>query len=235
MTRREFHRELDRLVGEVLGLGREVEACLGTMVEAVESWDADVAGRVVGSDVRFKGQGAEIVDECMVLQARQAPVARDLRLVHTAQAVTNHLVRTGTLCEHICATIVETADVERDPELQTTILEMSWGARDLFREGLDVFDNRDIDHAQSLRAEDDKVDLLYSEAMNLIVNPSTTNGGGGGSPEWRIRAALVVHYLERIADHGVDIGGRTVFLVTGERVEEAMRQYRERRREDPGE
>ena len=110
---------------------------------------------------------------------------------------------------------------------------MSSIARDVFREGLDVFDNRDIDHAQSLRAEDDKVDLLYSEAMNLIVNPSTTNGGG--SPEWRIRAALVVHYLERIADHGVDIGGRTVFLVTGERVEEAMRQYRERRREDPGE
>ena len=183
MARRDFHQELDRLVGEVLGLGREAEACLGTMVEAVENWDADVAGRVVNSDVRFKGRGAEIVDECMVLQARQAPVARDLRLVHTAQGVTNHLVRTGTLCEHICGTIVETADVERDPDLHTTIFEMSLIACDLFREGLDVFDNRDIDHAKRLQAEDDKVDLLYSEAMNLIVNPSTSNnGGGGGSP-----------------------------------------------------
>ena len=235
MARQEFHRELNRLVGEVLGLGREVEACLETMVEAVENWHADVAGRVVGSDIRLKGRGAEIVEECMMLQARQAPVARDLRLVHTALAVTNHLVRTGTLCEHICGAIVETSDVERDPDLQTTILEMSLGARDLFREGLDVFDNRDIDRAQRLRVDDDKVDLLYSEAMNLIVNPSTTNEGGGGSPEWRIRAALLVHYLERIADHGVSIGGRTVFLVTGERMEDAMRQYRERRREDPGE
>jgi phosphate transport system protein len=32
-------------------------------------------------------------------------------------------------------------------------------------------------------------------------------------------AALIVHHLERIADHGVDIGGRTAFLVTGERID----------------
>jgi len=36
---------------------------------------------------------------------------------------------------------------------------------------------------------------------------------------------LIVHYLERISDHGVDIGERTVFLVSGERIEEAMQQY----------
>lgn len=45
----------------------------------------------------------------------------------------------------------------------------------------------------------------------------------------------MVHYLERIPDHGVAIGGRTVFLVAGERTEDTMRQYRERRFEDPGE
>ncbi|HLL41449.1 MAG TPA: phosphate uptake regulator PhoU [Rubrobacteraceae bacterium] len=241
MARRVFHQELERLVGEIVSLGREVEVCLGGMVEAMEGWDAEIARRMVGSDASFKERGAQIADECMVIQARQAPVARDLRLVYTAQAITNHLVRTGTLCEHICCAIVETADVQRDPDLQSTIFEMSLGARDLFREGLDVFEKRDVERAQGLRADDDKVDLLYMEAMNLVVNPSTTNEGGGGeggcggSPEWRIRVALVVHYLERIADHGVAIGGRTIFLVTGERVEDAMTQYRERRLKEPGE
>jgi phosphate transport system protein len=61
--------------------------------------------------------------------------------------------------------------------------------------------------------------------MNLIANPSE---GGGGAPEWRMRAALMVHYLERISDHGVDVGGSTVFLITGERIEDAMRQYLDR-------
>jgi phosphate transport system protein len=68
------------------------------------------------------------------------------------------------------------------------------------------------------------VDLLYSEAMNLIANPS----GDGGAPEWRMKAALMVHYLERISDHGVDIGGSAVFLVTGQRIEDAMQQYLDR-------
>jgi phosphate transport system protein len=226
MPREIFQRELDRLVEEVVELGRDVGSCLDTMVDALEKQDAETARREIGIDSRYKERGAEIDEECMVLQARQAPVARDLRLVYTVQAVTNHLVRAGTLCEHICHAIVETDGADRDPDLSDTLSEMARAARNLFGEGLDVFENRDIDRARDLEAADDKVDLLYSEAMNLIVNPSKEVLG---SPEWRARAALTVHYLERIADHGVDIGARTVFLVTGERMESAMRQYRERR------
>jgi len=209
-----------------MDLGRSVESCLDTMVEAFEKEDAETARQQIGIDSRYKELGAEIDEECMVLQARQAPVARDLRLLYTVQAVTNHLVRAGTLCEHICYAIVEADGVDRDPDLSDTLSEMARATRALFREGLDVFENRDIDHARDLEAADDKVDLLYGEVMNLIANPTKEVRG---SPEWRARAALTVHYLERIADHGVDIGGRTVFLVTGERMESAMSQYRERR------
>jgi phosphate transport system protein len=152
-------------------------------------------------------------------------VAGDLRLLYTVQSVTNHLVRSGTLCEHICHAIVDTEGCERDEDLEASLVEMARTARNVFNEGLDVFENRDIDRARDLQAKDDKVDLLYSEAMNLIANPSE---GGGGAPEWRMRAALMVHYLERISDHGVDVGGSAVFLVTGQRIEDAMQQYLDR-------
>ncbi len=224
MPRETFQQELDDLVAEVLDLGKEVERSLKTMVNAMETRDAGLASRELGVDVRYKGWGAKIDRESMILQARQAPVARDLRLLYTVQAVTNHLVRSGTLTEHICHAIADTAGCERDEELEGALIEMARTARNIFHEGLDIFEHRDIDRAHTLQAKDDKVDLLYSEALNLIANPSAS----GGAPEWRVRAALIVHYLERIADHGVDIGGRTVFLVTGERIESAMRQYLER-------
>ncbi len=225
MPRETFQQELDRLVGEVLDLGEEVEGSIVNMVKAMETRDARTAEQELGIDTHFKARGAEIESGCMILQARQAPVARDLRLLYTVQSVTNHLVRSGTLCEHICQAIVGSARSERDEDLESTLTEMARSARNIFGEGLDIFKNRDIDRARDLQAKDDRVDLLYSEALNLIANPPE---GSAGAPEWRMRAALMVHYLERISDHGVDIGGSTVFLVTGERIEDAMQQYLDR-------
>jgi phosphate transport system protein len=225
MPRETFQQELDGLTSDLHEFGEEVEASLENMVRAMEGRDAGPARRELGVDVRYKTRGMDIESECMILQARQAPVARDLRLVYTVQSVTNHLVRSGTLCEHICQAIVDTEGIERDVDLEAAIVEMARTTRSIFCEGLEIFRDRDIERARSLQAKDDKVDLLYSEAMNLIANPSE---GGGGAPEWRMRAALMVHYLERISDHGVDIGGSAVFLETGQRIEDAMQQYLDR-------
>jgi phosphate transport system protein len=225
MTRETLQQGLDDLVAEVLDLGKEVEGSIENMVKAMETRDASAASQELGVDARYKARGAETEKECMILQARQAPAAQHLGLLYTVQSVTNHLVRSGTLCEHICRAIVETAGQERDEDLEAVLVEMARTARNIFHEGLDILEHRDLDRARSLQERDDKVDLLYSEAMNLIANPSD---GGTGAPEWRMRAALIVHYLERIADHGVDIGERTIFLVGGERIEDAMRQYLER-------
>src|SRR5918911_1138436 len=183
MPRETFQQELDGLISDLLELGGEVEASLENMVRAMEGRDASVARQELGVDIRYKTWGMDIERECMILQARQAPVARDLRLLYTVQSVTNHLVRSGTLTEHICHAIVDTAESERDAELEATLIEMARIVRNIFNEGLDIFRNRDIERARALQARDDKVDLLYSEALNLVANPSAN---GGGAPEWRM-------------------------------------------------
>ena len=98
-----FQQEIDNLVARMLDLGRQVEVSLENMVGAMEERDAGLAGKELGVDARYKARGADIDNKSMVLQPRQAPVARDLRLLYTVQAVTNHLVRSGTLCEHTSA------------------------------------------------------------------------------------------------------------------------------------
>jgi phosphate transport system protein len=220
-----LQQSLEDLVAEVIDLGKEVENSIETMVKAMETRDAGLAHSELGVDARYKARGAEAEKDCMGLQASRAMAAQHLGHIYTVQSVTNHLVRSGTLCEHICRAIAETEGQERDQDLEAVLIEMARTARNVFHEGLEIFENRDMDRARNLEARDDKVDLLYSEAMNLVANPSD---GGGGAPEWRMRAALIVHYLERISDHGVDIGERTIFLVSGERIEDAMQQYLDR-------
>src|SRR5215217_3710322 len=114
MPRETFQQELDSLISDLLEMGGEGKASLENTVRALEAHDAGAAERELGIDLRFKARGMEIEEECMILQARQAPVARDLRLLYTVQSVTNHLVRSGTLTEHICQAIADTADSKRD-------------------------------------------------------------------------------------------------------------------------
>ena len=74
--------------------------------------------------------------------------------------------------------------------------------------------------------QEELLDLQLRETarvfLPVLAERWAADGAAAGAPEWRMRAALMVHYLERISDHGVDIGGRTVFLVTGERMESAF-------------
>src|SRR4028119_1454251 len=95
MPRESFQQELDSLVGEVLDLGREVGVSLENMVRAMETGDAELASRELGVDLRYKARGAEVDRDSMILQARQAPVAGDLRLLYTVQSATNPPVRSG--------------------------------------------------------------------------------------------------------------------------------------------
>ncbi|MDQ3568572.1 MAG: hypothetical protein M3397_10895, partial [Actinomycetota bacterium] len=83
MPRETFQQELDTLLSDVLDLGGEVESTLENMVRAMEEREAALAEKELGVDMRYKARGAEIVEECMILQAREADVARDMSLIYT--------------------------------------------------------------------------------------------------------------------------------------------------------
>jgi phosphate transport system protein len=228
MPREHLERELDRLICGTAALGWEVESSLALMVLTLEDHDGRTAARQLGDDAKFRSWAAGLDRGCLLLQACQAPVARDLRLLHAARVVTDHLVRAGTLCEHVFRAIADTPGERGTGDLDRVILRMSRAAHELFRDGLATFEGRDPHRARDLRAADAGVDLLYREAINLASSPAT---GEDASAEWRARIPLVVHYLERIADRGVEIGELAVFVVEGERVRSAENRRRSGRSE----
>jgi phosphate transport system protein len=212
MLRASLRGELDEMNSRVLDLFGCVEGNLSEMVGFLEGGGSGSGGSRDGRAERLKMRGGEIEDDCLLLQARHAPVACDLRLVRAIFAVASHAVRAGVLCEHVFRAFEFSGDGPRRRDLDEKIARMAREAREVFRGGMETFEDRDVRKARSLKEMDEVVDLLCAEVMGMAAD----GGGLSVSPGQISQAALVAHYLERIADHGVDIGMRTVFMVEGE-------------------
>ncbi|MGI8649393.1 MAG: phosphate signaling complex PhoU family protein [Rubrobacter sp.] len=214
MLRDGFRDEMGVLSGRVSSFGREVAGEIAAMVEVIGTGDVEFAGWKVGGDARFKRWGKEIEDDCLRLQILQSPVACDLRFIHTARVIANHIVRSATLCEHVFRALSEISE-ERfggrcGSRLETVILEMSVGGRDLFEDGMNAFASRSLESADELVAQNECITQLRAEAMELAAR----GGDLYRSPGHIARTALIAHYLERIADHGTDIGLRSASLTS---------------------
>ena len=74
-----------------------------------------------------------------------------------------------------------------------------------------VLAERDADEAEKLVTEDDQMDKLRSDQFRMMVGNDWPY-----SVEEAVDVALLGRYYERIADHAVAIGKRTIYIITGE-------------------
>ncbi|MBC5823818.1 MAG: phosphate transport system regulatory protein PhoU, partial [Candidatus Eremiobacteraeota bacterium] len=116
--------------------------------------------------------------------------------------------------DHACDIAQITKNVSGEPALQplVDIPQMARKAREMLRESLDAFSQRDASIAHSVPAKDDEVDLLYRSVFKELIEfmakePKAINRGSN--------LILVILYLERIADHATNICERVVYMVEG--------------------
>src|SRR3970282_2124221 len=77
----------------------------------------------------------------------------------------------------------------------------------------EAFVRRDAESVRNIIEVDDSVDRLHDEIFQDIVRRMTDRTL---DVQTGARYILVNRYLERIADHAVNIGMRVVYMVTGE-------------------
>jgi phosphate transport system protein len=69
----------------------------------------------------------------------------------------------------------------------------------------------DVEIAEKIRDEDDKVDALHLSVFETVLSDSWSQG-----TETTVDATLASRYLERFADHAVSIAKKMMYLATGE-------------------
>ncbi|MCA1904873.1 MAG: phosphate transport system regulatory protein PhoU, partial [Cyanobacteria bacterium KgW148] len=67
------------------------------------------------------------------------------------------------------------------------------------------------EQALQVKVKDDAVDDDYDRLFQLLVEQGSQTG------EPLLLLVLVIHHLERMADHATNIGQRVAYIVTGNR------------------
>jgi phosphate transport system protein len=211
-ARSHFQEELSKLEVQALGGLDMVVDALDRALETVQQQDVELASMVIADDDRIDGRYLEVHQGVLSLLALQAPVAGDLRLVAALLHIMKNIERMGDQCVNM-AKLIPLAGHEppSDARILADIQQMGEQARQQVVQCKQAFERRDVNLAQDLVRQDDKIDRLNRDVFHLALEI----GDDPDTREWAMHMTLVARCIERIGDNAVDIGEQTVFVVTG--------------------
>jgi phosphate transport system protein len=153
---------------------------------------------------------SEVEDLAVELLARYQPVATDLRLITSCFEIAYGFSRLGRYAYDIAQIFTLYGDLSDCDKL---ILEdLSDKVINMIKTSIRSFNSRDADLARSLRNADDEVDRTYLQHMKALAESKSI------SLKCAVASALVLRYLERIADHACYIGDSVIYITTGGKV-----------------
>lgn len=208
-----FEHRLAHLQEETLRMGTLVLGMVHDSLSAVRLSDSILAEGVIAADDRADEMHDSIERTCIRVLALYSPLARDLRLVGTILKIVTDLERIGDHAVDIAKTARRMAEEPLNVPTQRLAV-MQRHTEWMVRESLQAYVDRDLDLAAEVIRRDEVVDInydrLFTEVLELMERDVTRIKQG----TWIIH---VGRYLERIADHAVNVAERLHYVETGER------------------
>ena len=211
--RKQYDEALADLNKALTEMGQACADAVENAMEALASTDADAAAQIIHDDTQINDMEHDIVHRCMVLLLRQQPVASDLRRISAAQKVITDLERIGDHAADI-AEIMPHLFASRkagDPAVSDAI-RMGQKAHKMVVDAMDAFQKEDMAAAQKVIADDDEVDYDFNAVKRTLAEEIAANPG---QVDAALDMLLVIKYLERIADHAVNVAEWVQFTRTG--------------------
>jgi phosphate transport system protein len=212
--RKAYESELEELDKKVAVMALKSKEAITLAVNSFEKLDQGLADQVIKIDGEMYVLNIEIEKQCLEVIALQSPVAKDLRAIGTYLKVITDFDRIGRYARDIAEVTHHSADKPHFKPLVSIphIAEMASKMVDL---SVQAFLERDTKLTKEVFEIEDKVDSLYDEIFREVITYMMEDSKKIGIG---INYMLVARYLERIADHAVNISERVIYMVTGERV-----------------
>ena len=210
--RKTFDAELQELNFEMIKMATAAENANDVVTHTHTFCHEEEAKAAIEMTKSMDQMERDIENRCLRLLLQQQPVARDLRTISAAMKMVTDLQRIGDQCANI-AEISLLVDAQRKTQALARIRSMSQRAAVMVKRSIFAYVNRDVEAARAVVALDDEVDedfrTIKGELVELIA-------GNKEEADQAIDLIIIAKYLERIADHAVNIAQWAVFCVTGE-------------------
>ncbi|MCR1165048.1 phosphate signaling complex protein PhoU [Clostridium botulinum] len=213
--RKVFDEELLKLHNSILRMGSIVEKQINTCIKALVEKDEKLADEVIKNDDVVDDLEKEIEDECIVLIAKEQPLATDLRKIFTTLKIVTDLERMADHAVDI-AKIAKKIKDEKYVKPLIKIPRMADLVQNMIKESLDSYVNENKEGAYKTCTLDDEIDHIYKTTFKESIDTMIESKE---SINQLTQFLFVCKYLERIADHATNICEWTIYLITGEHID----------------
>jgi phosphate transport system protein len=199
-------QEIDQLNQIVLKMGDQVKK---NLLDAFTAYRSDSSEYLINDDII--DQFERLIEEMSLnLILKERLYARDLRLVSGILKMVADLERIGDHAEDIMELNIKYKGFGRVH--YDDIDQMFEVAHTMVEDSIMSFIHHDIERANNVIERDNLVDALYLEVIAHII---TEDDASRMSSSLAIYTTLVVKYVERIADHAVNIAEWAVYIING--------------------
>jgi phosphate transport system protein len=212
MARLEFASNLGGVRNRTVTLASMVDKAIARSVEGFRAWDVEISNDVIASDSQINGARWDIEEEIVLLIARQAPMARDLRELISFLHIATELERIGDYAKVVARTVLEYSDPP-DIKAMPSILDLGALGRSQLADAIEAFLERDAAMARRVAKHDDQMDILWTRIYHQLVAEMIAE------PDLVEEASAllwIAHNFERMGDRVTNICERIVYAATGE-------------------
>ncbi|WP_077213979.1 phosphate signaling complex protein PhoU [Bacillus dakarensis] len=211
VVREKFQDELNELQTMLLELGDFADNALSKSLEALETKNIELALEIMEDDTKADLLYEEINDFAILLIAKQAPVAIDLRRIIVAIKIATDIERIADFAVNVAKSTIRIGNEEHVKPIEN-IKKMYQITSEMLEISLKAFGEEDVIMAKKVEDMDDEVDSLYGKTIRDLLEVNHQK------PEYTSQITQLLftcRYLERTADHVTNIAESVFYLVKG--------------------
>jgi phosphate transport system protein len=204
--------ELDNLKKSLMTLSAEVEDTVQQAVQALLTFDRNLAEKIVASDDKIDQLEVELEEDCLKIMALHQPVAFDLRFIVSVLKINNDLER---VADFACSIAKRALDLDGFNRIEPPydVRAMTESVQEMLRIGLDAVMKNDTDLARKTIEMDEEVDVMHRDNFShctkaIQAAPQQTDKV--------LQYLTISRYLERMGDLATNIAEDLVYQLDGE-------------------